>query len=352
MSLRISKKEREEINKLNIRAKRKATRLYKTYGLINTFKIKKIPEFTTRKEFNTYKHNLNKFLLRTSFHFVKGGTYFSQRKSDFGKSFYYPIEMEQVKKWRKILRKRNAYINKILKSMEHTPYYVGKQNMGYSTRFVFNNRVNPNRYGRLNERYSSFFPVTFQPKNISSKQSEANFDYAIRKFQNKENILKKQLTFKENTIQALLNTFGRSALPIIEILEDMDITNFINFYESNPDLDIGYIYDIVQANNVLKAYAEHLLNYTKDKKYQVDSKSQQKLELMLELDSNILLQDYNVGSKGGQRIIFKKLSDKVNRVLTYYVDLTPEEYENYLTNYDITQIDNFEDRIRQLNIRK
>ena len=55
MALRISKREREEISKLNIRAKRKANRLYKVYGLKQTFKVQPIDSFKTRKEFNIYK---------------------------------------------------------------------------------------------------------------------------------------------------------------------------------------------------------------------------------------------------------------------------------------------------------
>lgn len=350
MALRITKKDIATIKDLNTRAKRKASRLSRTYGLRGIFTIRNITSFTTRKELNEYKKSINKFLLRTTHHYRRGGTYISYRKSDYGNVYYYPIPMSDVKEINKLIKKRNEFVERQRKRFERVTYDVKGKKQDITLNDRFRTIVNPN-FKKLGATKGSYFPIKFQPQNISSRNALTRFKYSLKNFQTPESLSKKQHQAKLNYIEALANTFGGSAMPIINIIEQMTDQEFIEFFESEDYGEFGYIYDPELASEVIHYLTKHLLNYLEETKTNVTQHSIDVAEFASEMDSSILLSQYNIGSLGGQRILFGGKENKNGkRSTTWYIDLNPEEYEEYLRGKSVTDFENFETRKKQLNL--
>ena len=347
MALRITKKDIATIKELNTRAKRKASRLSRTYGLRGVFTIRNLSSFTTRKELNAYKKSINNFLLRTTHHYRKGGTYISYRKSDYGNVYHYPIPMSDVKEITKLIKKRNEFVNKQRKRFESVTYDVKGKKQDITLNDRFRTVVNPN-FKKLGATKGSYFPIKFQPQNISSRGALNRFKFALKNFQTPESISRKQHQAKLNYIEALSNTFGSSAMPIINIIDQMTDQEFIEFFESEDFAEFGYIYDPELATEVIQYLTKHLLNYLSETKTSVSEHSIDVAEFASEMDSSILLAQHNIGSLGGQRIMFSSREGK--RKTTWYIDLNPEEYEEYLRGKSVTDFENFEERRKQLNL--
>lgn len=347
MALRITKKDIATIKELNTRARRKTNRLSRTYGLRGVFTIRNLASFTTRKELNEYKKSINKFLLRTTHHYRKGGTYISYRKSDYGNVYHYPIPMSDVKEINQLIKKRNQYVDAQRKRFERVTYDVKGKKQDITLNDRFRSIVNPN-FKKLGATKGSYFPIKFQPQNISSRPALQRFKFALKNFQSPENLLKKQHQAKLNYIEALANTFGGASMPIINILEEMTDQEFIEFFESEDFAEFGYIYDPELAGEVIQYLTRHLLNYLNETKTNVDGHLLDVAEFASEMDSSILLSQHNIGSLGGQRIMLGGRDGK--RKTTWYIDLNPDEYEEYLRGKSVTDFENFETRRKQLNL--
>ena len=352
MALRISKREREEITKLNIRAKRKANRLYKVYGLKQTFRVKSLDSFKTRQEFNAYKSSINHFLLRTTHHYYRGGTYLqSHRKSDSGRTFYVPIPVEKDKYARKITKEYNrrvdktvAYFNKIDRN---TPSGKLPQTLGESLK----NRANPNEFG-LGRRYSAYYHIEYNRKRLGNIHSIDKYIRTMERFNSEETMNKKKRIAHENYMQALVNVFGSKALPAINILENLTDEEFIGFFESNNYIQFDYIYDENLANSTIRNIYKHLLDYIIQQNIYMDNETLMTGAKLIKESDTELLSDYNIGSLGGQRVKLNTYNSTNELATTSYIDLTPEEYEEYLKSYDITKIPNYEGRIKHYRTRK
>ena len=347
MALRISKKEMEELQNLITKAKRKYNRLKRTYGLINTFKFIDLPKIITRSELNTYKRQLKRYLLRTTHHYKKGGTYISYRPSTMGKLYYYPIPMEDVREIRKLIKERNDSIKRQQERFKRVSYEVKAEKQDITLNDRMRSIVNPN-FKKLGAKYGSYFPIKFQPANISSDKSLKRFKYALKQFQTHKSIAKKQHQAKVNYINALANTFGNAALPLIELIEELTDEQFIEFFESEDYAEFGYIYDPELASEVINYLTEHFIHYIDEQNIELDKRKVDTAIFVSELDSSILLSEYNKGSLGGQRITFKM--NKNNAKTRYYIDLTEEEYQQYLGGKSVTEFSNFEERKKQLNL--
>ena len=353
MALRISKREREEISKLNIRAKRKANRLYKVYGLKQTFRVKSLDSFKTRQEFNAYKSNINHFLLRTTHHYYRGGTYLqSHRKSDSGKTFYVPLPVEKDKYARKLINQFNRdVVDKTRSMFDKINKYSPKGKLPQTLGGALKNRANPNLFG-LGKKYSSYYHIIYDRKKLTSLESLDTLIGVMERFNSPEAINNKRRIAHENYMQALVNVFGSKALPAINILENLTDDEFIGFFESNDYIQFDYIYDENLAAQTIRNIYQHLLNYVIEQNIYMDNETLMSGAKIIKESDTELLSEHNLGSLGGQRIKLNTYNATNETMSTSYIDLTPEEYEEYLKSYDITKITNYEKRIKNYRTRK
>ena len=95
----------KELKDLNTKAKRKLNYLKRTYGLFDIFTIK--AEFKNEKEEREYIQKLNEFLFSSKYQYLRGGKIISYRKNDYGKCYFYPINREQWKQIKKLIKLYN-----------------------------------------------------------------------------------------------------------------------------------------------------------------------------------------------------------------------------------------------------
>lgn len=350
MALRITKKEMEYLTRKQRSAKAKAKRLYENYGLKNTFKVIPIKFIKTRAELNKYKQELEYFTRRSTHQYVPGGLVWSQGK-DPDKYYHVPIPIHEYREARTLIKKRNRAIEKILKRMEKQPFTTHGKETGYtSTRELVEIRAGTIKEYSFKGRYIGLKPVKINPTSIRrytvSKKSWQKFMHVIRNLQSPEALSKKRSIAHQNYMQALYNTFGKNAEPLILLINSLTDEQFIEFFESDV-LQFDYIYDPNQALKALREVTDHLLRFIKRQNIQSD-------ELLLlqafdktTINSGSILSEYSKGELGGRRVTFAtRGKGKYKGKRIGYIDLTPEETTKFEQGYDISTIKDFESRIK------
>ena len=324
MALRISEKERQAIRNLNKRAQRKSNRLFNTYGIKKMkFKTIQVKDFKTRQQVNQYKKDIEWYLRPATHRYVRGGLV-----SQTGNRYYFPIPREEVWEINQILRKRNRFVKRFKTKYGETPVDVKGKRQDATLNYLFAQRT-AYKNKSMNFRYSVYKEMTFNPKMISTRKTLNRFKYAIKNYQSKKGIGNKQKQAFNNYLDALYNTFGSNARPLVEALEKLTTEQFIAFFESDTFADFYYVYDIAQANNLLQNMAQHYINFIDKENIKIDEELRFILESTLNLDSQHIMAQYGKGSLGGVRVSYNKFSNHSAGLTTYYVDLTPEEAEEY-----------------------
>lgn len=356
--LRINQNEKAEIRALNRRANTKFNRLFKTYGLTKkrlrkdffkygiaeNFNVTKISDFKTRKELNEYKQNINRFLSRGVFSFVKGGLNIVTIKGE-KEYFHYPIPRDVAWMIRRELAKSNKDALKRMREASKTPYEImGKVQKGISSATIIKTLYQPKT--GLKFPYATFKAVKFNPKSISNKQQLNRFIYGVKKYRSKRSVEERDNQMRLNYIDALQNTFGSGVKSIIDIIEDMSPSEFRLFYLSEDFASFDYIYDPNQALEFTSYIANHLMHFITSRNLTVENKKLENLRWITDSDSTIFFaSEYNKGSKEGKRYILMKEGKR------YYIDLTDEEYEDILYGVkQITELEDYEKRIKRQKI--
>lgn len=340
MALRISKNELKKLKSQNASANRKNKRLQRLFGLSPRFQTRNASTFTSRKEFNAYKKSITHFLRPTTEKYYKGGTYLKNNELKF-----YPIPRDEYREIQKALRKRNRLAKRQQERFKKVSFTAKNEKLGNTGTTVFKmmEPVSHQSSTKLKERFNTYFPLKFQPSTISSKRNLDNFKDALNYFQNPESIKKKWHQAHLNYMDALRNTFGSNAEPIIDIIADLSDYDFISFFESDEFVQFGYIYDPEMAKEALQIITQKLLSFLDEQKIKPTEEKMIKAKEVVELDSWHIISEYNKGSKGGQRIVFNNGKN--------YIDLSDEEWF-YMTLGVIPNIfalPDFDKRVKQLS---
>lgn len=318
MALRINKKEKQLIYSKNASIRRKQERLKKEFNVHAKFKLKNPKDFKTRAELNAYKQDAKVFLLRGTHAYVKGGVvsrYFSEK----GIEVPFAIPKDEYLQIKRIINKRNKYVKNQSKMFIKVKYSVrGKKTI---TRLYTRVLQSYKPEQRLLYKYSSYKPLHFNTEYITSKGTWKKFQYAIKKFQSKESIAKKQLTMKENYMKSLRNTFGSYSEELNNLINKLSVNEFITYYESEQFADFTYIYDEKEALNVIRYLTQHLANFVDQvKPAGVSDIDVEKALEFVNKDNEYIMSEYNKGALGGMRIRLD-----TNK----YIDLTTDEAIQY-----------------------
>lgn len=319
MALRITKNEKKWLYSHNASATRKKNRLKSTYNINVKFKVKKPSEFTSRAELNTYKRNLKVFLLRNTHAYVKGGIvsrYFSEK----GIEVPFAIPKSEYVEIQRILKRRNIRTRRQARLFKKAQYSVkGKpQSTKLATRVI--GSYIPQ--GKLVYNYSSYRPLKLRPEYITSKGTWAKFSYAVKKYQSARSLYEKQKQMQKNYIKALQNTFGRSSDALVELISKLSVDEFVTYFESEEFSDFTYIYDEVEALNVVRYMTEHMINFVRDVKPVniTDVDVLEARDYYQGLSETAIIYDYGRGELKGERIYIDN---------NHYIDLDPNEVVQY-----------------------
>lgn len=210
-----------KLKKLNTSTKRKQRRIKNLYGIEHDIDIKNISSFKSRKEFNKYISELEKFTDRKNFRYVKN-------KYDVVLS---RDEMKEIKQKIKTINKRkNKEYNKI-------------KNKLFKSRGIDTLEKVKDRRLMGDVRYDEFKEKKFNFENIRNKQELKGFLEQINKQVKPNYYSKRQKQYKENYIIALNNVFGELAKNLIKKVRSMSIDEFMNLYYTEDIANVDFMYE-------------------------------------------------------------------------------------------------------------
>ena len=244
MAIRIMRKDIERLSSINKRSYQKDYRLKTNFGkAVAPDRITDISDFRTRKQFNAYIRQQEKFLQRDSNRYVKNryGDVFSR---------------DAVDKVQKTINSANERLKAEEKVMTGSNYNARKSLMKSSKYDLFARRqLNLNKF-RANNLMNAIDKYTY----VGSQQY---FETIYQKYH-------------ENYIKALNTEFGSAADPIIRCVEGISYQDFAKLYfqDKTGAMSISFIYDKFVMYDKLKEIRDFFIS----KGYAVD-----------EIDEDLLL---------------------------------------------------------------
>lgn len=229
---RISKKEKQELQRLNRNAQAKIRRLESNHGRgtverffpqIDVEPIKELREMS-RAELNAYKEQISKFTRR-------GNVHYQLVKNEEGRTIGTKAEVQQVE--REVRR-----INRIK-----------EQNRKRRKAIQFLDRGKPvpktttHGMGLMGETRFKEYGLNFNPRKIRNRSEFEEWTRRIEETYGGDFIQRRNEQMKENYVTALDTVFGGRAKHIQEHVKNMSLDDFMEMWEQENLADIGYIYD-------------------------------------------------------------------------------------------------------------
>lgn len=222
-NFRIMRKDRTERNRLRKNIREKVRYVQNKYGidLSSEMPVPKIENFTSRKSFNQFKKNANKFLSQSTreFQFMESPTGAVVSKSELDRQDKY-------------LKRINKNYNEQVNRLKGRPYYQGgkqvstidrrAEHMGSSNAMGINK---PKKMGLEDIKSREGFL-----KKLERLERQADPDYYF----------KRNLRMKTNFIHALEGHYDEGeAQEIIDIIDDMDADDFFLAWASIAEINFS-----------------------------------------------------------------------------------------------------------------
>lgn len=260
--LRITKKERDRINYLNSRIRRKMNKLKTTFNIRAPFDIITPSKFTSRAELNMYKEQARIYLAPYTHKYIKGGLTIN--------NYFFPIPYKEYQEIKRELVKHHNYARRMQQKANKITLKVrGKKQVETLGDVIERNKSLKHPLG---SRRLLFHDITFSREKINSKRALKKFKYALHKYNQKDYYRAKLSQTQENFISALYNTFGRVAEPIVEIIKTLSPDEFALLFESETLVDFYYLYSEEYATVYLQSIANSILHFLAENESYLEDK--------------------------------------------------------------------------------
>lgn len=236
--IRIRRKDRELINRLNQRVRSKIYYLEKTYNVSVDVEIRNIQSFKTRAEFNRYVEQMERFTRRNANQFdviTSKGVRISGIEFNRARRLIQRVNIAKSKEFSKYKDQPFTFMGKPMKDRRGKTLTVGNQ-----------------WFGMGDQRFQFYKPIEL---NFDWFESKADFQRWLRNTQKAyrgDFIRRGNTVFKNNYIVALENIFGSQASDIVEHLLKMDESEIVAKGLSENYANINFIYDPVDAKQKLQ----------------------------------------------------------------------------------------------------
>ena len=210
MAIRITKKDKDLIRRINNSVRAKEKRLKNEYGITSDFNVKTITKFNTRAELNNYVREARGFTRGYGNRYRKNKYGFVARVVDIHKAQY---ETERANKERKRQLDR-------LKLLEF-------KSRGESTGF---NALD--RYLMGDSRYSAYEPIKFDFNTI---RNQKHFDKRLANIiesSTEEHFNKKNETLKDNVLKSIQNHWGNLGKDAYNFIKGLTADEVAKYYET------------------------------------------------------------------------------------------------------------------------
>lgn len=221
----VRKKDLVKLKKLNQSTRRKKRRLEKIYGVKHNIDIQDISSFQSRKEFNKYINELEKFTDRKNFTYVKNkyGVVISRDDMNEIKTHIKKINKQKRKDYRKIK-------NKIFKTRgQNTLEKVNDRKLMGDTRF------------------DEFTEKTFNFDRFRNQKEIEMYKKSVNKQAKSDYVIELRKKYKSNYIIALQNVFGEMGKKLISKVKSMSLEDFLEIYYTEDIGIIDYLYEFTDV---------------------------------------------------------------------------------------------------------
>lgn len=268
MAVRISKKERQFLYSQNARARRKQQRLHDIYGKRITFETRIPSSFTSRAELNQYKAELKHFNAPYTHRYVMGGVQ-TERRTGKQEQFNLAIPYSMAQEIRRREKKWNQFVAKNYRNIGYSPYRIKGKEYGMLTV----HHVNPwfpettipyRTLKQVEKKYHNYYTAQADFESFHTTRDIEKYLMKLQYFMNPEFANKQLSQSKQNYIQALLNTFGDSALPIAELITQLSSQEWAKLYDSEEYIDFNVFYTLNYQDRELQGIAQGVLSYAFD----------------------------------------------------------------------------------------
>lgn len=276
--LRISAKEKKEIQKLNARARNKSKRLETDFRLYDTFKRKTLKEFTTRAELNQYKKEIRSYLAPYTHRYAKVA-----KKRDYKGIYYEPIKQLKVDEYYRTLKKAEQIQGKHFRKWAGEEAYEGAKPQGVTAGLVYATSKHTTQLTGKGAMYvTPLMPSDFEfrkggkkskwfmakLKNVKTEKDLDYYLYSWRHYRTEESYLRTLEQSKNNFAKAIVEMYGNIAYPVARMITELSADEWEKFYNTNSDIDFDFFYDATYqqmkgeltyikdiANSLLKFYS-------------------------------------------------------------------------------------------------
>lgn len=239
--IRIRSRDKELIQKLNKSVNQKQRRLDREYGVNAGVEVKKIGDFSTRKEFNKYVQDMQKFTDRKSHRYVK---------NMHGLVLPREVYTEAKKEEKRVNREKDKEYNKIKKK--------GITDRGRPT----TKTVEGQRYGMGSNRYQRFNHIKFDFDNFKEMGDLKEFLKRLENYKGDFNSRVDTL-YRDNYIKALQRQLPGDSEHIQAVVEKMNKKEFLELYYTEKFADIRFIYE-KHAKDAKIATLEKVFNIVRE----------------------------------------------------------------------------------------
>lgn len=224
-SIRFTKNDKTEYDKLVRNSKAKIKRTFKNYGidLSNEITIPKVSDFKTRKEFNEFKSQIKNFTNRnnTNYQFVKNkyGVVASKK------------EINEARRTANIARR---VAKKVEKQVANKPFMQGGKESGTVKQRMLQ-MGKPNVAG-------IYIPPKFDFDKIHSRRQFTEKVENLTERSDPQFLNKRAEKMKENYIKSLNENFNSDSNDVIQMVLQVPASDFFELYIMNDEMEFAYHY--------------------------------------------------------------------------------------------------------------
>lgn len=226
----IRNKDIVKLKKLQVSTRRKKKRLSSLFDVDIDIDIKPITSFDSRKEFNKYVSQLEKFTDRSNFRYVKNehGVVVPRETYNKIKQEVAQLNKENKKRLRKIEKKKFKSRGK-----ETDEKVRDRKLMG-------------------DTRYNEFKPKIFNFNRFRNKKELEEYEKSLKQKTSPKFYAKRAKRYKKNYVTGLKNIFGKMSDKLVDKIKKMDLDDFMDLYYTEDIADINFMYEFMDVAAKLK----------------------------------------------------------------------------------------------------
>lgn len=231
MALRLTKKDKEKIKRVNNSVRRKNKQM-DNYNIDIFMPVISATKFTSRKQLNEYLDNARKYTRGYAYKYKKNqyGTVVSNIELARAKRLAEQVTRERAKRFKAIAPKEFKSRGKGIGSS-----IMQRKLMG-------------------DDRFSMYDPVKL---NFSSLRSRNQFENRVASFINQlqpDYISTKNKQLKNNIIRAMEENWGKAGQKAINFIKNMSEDNIVKEFMSEDVFDFSYIYDKTKVDRQIEIF--------------------------------------------------------------------------------------------------